>query len=201
MKILVGTNNPHKVAEIKAIFSQILDREVELLTPKDLNLIDTNIEETGATLEENARIKAAEFHRMCGLPAFADDTGLEIDALEGRPGVLSARFAGPESDDARNREKTLRLMQGLRREERTARFRTVFCYIDKDEINYVDGECPGIITFEERGDQGFGYDPIFMPEGEERTFAEMSADEKNRISHRFRAAEKLAIFLKENIIK
>jgi XTP/dITP diphosphohydrolase len=199
MKIIVGTNNPHKVAEIKSIFRRELPGKVQLVTPRDMNLINIEIEENGETLEENARIKAMEFHRMSGLPSFADDTGLQIDALGGEPGVYSARFAGLGSDDKRNREKVLRLMQGLPSQERGAAFRTVFCYVNGDDVSFTEGLCKGMITAVERGENGFGYDPLFIPEGYQKTFAELESDEKNKISHRYKASVALAEMLKKKL--
>jgi len=136
------------------------------------------------TLEGNAELKARAFFDKAQIPVIADDTGLEIDALDGRPGVYSARFAGEDVTYADNRRKALELLANIPDKKRTARFRTVICYFDGKRKEFIEGRCDGKIIFEDRGDAGFGYDQIFMPDGYDRTFAEMSADEKNAISHR-----------------
>jgi len=144
-----------------------------------------DVEETEDTLEGNATLKAEAIFKHTSLTSLADDTGLEVDALGGRPGVLSARFAGEESSDADNRALLLKLLAGV--EDRSARFRTIVAVCDAEGITYFEGVCEGHIAHRERGSAGFGYDSIFVPEGSDRTFAELNAAEKNRISHRGRA--------------
>lgn len=156
---------------------------------------DADIEETGTTLDENAGIKAHFVRKKTGLPVLADDTGLEVDLLDGRPGVFSARFAGPDADDVENRKRLIReLSHTSDPARRTARFRTVLVYIDDHGVRKYEGTCEGYILEEERGTGGFGYDPLFCPAGYDKTFAEMDPAEKNRISHRGKALRK---FLKD----
>jgi XTP/dITP diphosphohydrolase len=182
MKIIIASHNPHKIKE----FKEILPDSVSALSLKDLK-IDQEIEETGSTLEENARIKAETISRKFQLFCIADDTGLEISALNGRPGVFSARYAGEPSDPLANMEKVLKEMEGIFKRE--AQFRTILAYYDLEKIQFFEGVVEGKILTEPRGNGGFGYDPIFLPRGKSKTFAEMNAEEKNRISHRGRALE------------
>ena len=190
MKLVVATANPDKAAEIRAV---LLDAglDVELVPrPDDVPEVD----ETGTTLEENARLKAVALCDATGLPAVADDTGLEVDALDGAPGVYSARYAGEDASYADNVEKLLGALVGVDAPLRTARFSTVALarWPDGREVAAI-GEVEGMIAGEARGSAGFGYDPLFVPvEGDGRTFAEMSADEKHRVSHRGRAFRTLA---------
>lgn len=196
MKLVVGTNNRHKLKEIRSIFEAGLPGKYELLSINDALGRDIEIEETGTTLEDNAYIKAKELFGLTGLPCISDDTGLEIDALGGQPGVYSARFAGEECNDAANRAKALKLLESVPDEKRTARFRTVICYINNGAVEYIEGKAEGNIIREERGRAGFGYDSIFMPLGYSTTFAEMSEEEKNGISHRGNAIRNLVERLK-----
>ncbi|MFN3305852.1 MAG: RdgB/HAM1 family non-canonical purine NTP pyrophosphatase [Candidatus Kapaibacteriota bacterium] len=202
MKILLATNNKHKVYEIK---EKILEYglEIDLLTLSDVANEKIEIEENGSTLEENALIKAKEWFDLFRIPSVADDSGLEVFSLGGLPGVHSARFAGPNSTDAENRKKLLSLLKGKNSEDRKARFRTVFCFYDGTEPKFFEGVCDGMIIEEERGDNGFGYDSIFLPNGYEITFAQMKLAQKNKISHRSIAVLKFVNFLKEqqDIIK
>ncbi|MDG5768106.1 RdgB/HAM1 family non-canonical purine NTP pyrophosphatase [Balneolales bacterium ANBcel1] len=190
-QLVLATGNPAKVTELNDLLkgSGIRVRSLtEVAGPCE-------IEETGRTLEENAEIKARFVFDKTGLPALADDTGLEVDALDGMPGVYSARYGGPETDSARNRKKLLTSLKHLpSAQDRKARFRTVLAYIDTHGLRRFEGICNGVILTEERGDGGFGYDPLFMPEGYDLSFAEMDPSEKNRISHRGRALQK---FLQE----
>lgn len=180
-KLYVSTKNPDKLREL----GELLGADVELLHPDPG---DPEIEETGATLSENARLKAEAGHRRSGLISLADDTGLEVDALSGAPGVYSARYAGPGASYRDNLQRLLRELHGTDPAHRTARFRCVICCAGVDnEPRRFDGVLAGRIIDTPRGDRGFGYDPVFVPDGEERTLAELSADEKNRISHRGRA--------------
>lgn len=185
--LILATGNPAKVKELNALLK---GEGWEVQSLKDV-AGDVTIDETGNTLDENAIIKARFVHELTGLPALADDTGLEVNALGGRPGVHSARFAGTEANDAQNREKLLAELSHITDPaQRIARFRTVLAYIVNDEVRLYDGVCNGMILNEERGSGGFGYDPLFLPDGKDKSFAEMNSDEKNRISHRGRALQK-----------
>ena len=156
----------------------------------------SEIKETGSTLFENAFLKARTVHRITGLPSLADDTGLEVDALNGAPGVYSARFAGENPSYEENVNKLLSVMLDVPVENRTARFRTVMAFVDSDVELSAEGFIKGVITTRVRGENGFGYDPVFQPKRSKITFAEMSDEEKNRISHRARALENLGTQLK-----
>ena len=195
-RLVIATNNPHKVREIRVILGglplEILDA-ASVSNPPDP-------EEDGATLSENAIIKARAFHEATGEWALADDSGLEIDALGGAPGVLSARYAGDGCSFADNNAKVLRLLHGVPREKRSARFRCVAALaIGPDLVETFDGTAEGWITTENRGQSGFGYDPIFFSPELNKTFAEAAAADKNRVSHRGRAfraaAERLRALL------
>jgi XTP/dITP diphosphohydrolase len=193
-RFVLATANPDKAAEIRAV---LLDAglDVELVPrPDDV----PEVEETGTTLEDNARLKAVALCEATGLPAVADDTGLEVDALGGAPGVYSARYAGDDATYADNVEKLLRELDGVEASARTARFSTVALahWPDGREVAAI-GDVEGLIATEARGGAGFGYDPLFVPsQGDGRTFAEMSADEKHSVSHRGRAFRTLADGLK-----
>ena len=188
-KLVVATNNAHKLEEISAI----LGDEMELLSLKDINC-HADIPETANTLEGNARQKAMYIYENYGMDCFADDTGLEVDALNGAPGVFSARYAGEGHDSEANMQKLLKELEG--KENRNAQFRTAICLIMEGKEYLFEGIVKGEIITEKRGGAGFGYDPIFVPEGYEQTFAELGNDIKNTISHRARAVEKLCKFLK-----
>ena len=188
MQLVFATNNPNKLREI----NHILGDSFQLLSLRDLNIED-DIPENEPTLEGNALHKARYVNRLVNLDVFADDTGLEIDALNGRPGVHSARFAGEAKDSNANIDKVLALLGP--ETDRRARFRTVIALIINGEEFLFEGKVEGNILNEKRGIEGFGYDPVFVPEGENRTFAQMSISEKNLISHRARAFEKLRKFL------
>ncbi len=178
-----------------AILQASIGDHVRILRPEEVPSFPVEIAETGKTLEENAYIKAAEIFEATGIPCIADDTGLEVDALGGRPGVYSARYAGENADFAANRAMLLGELQATGDALRTARFRTVLCYRDALRTLFAEGICEGVITAEEQGDQGFGYDAVFRPAESERTFAAMSPEEKNSISHRSRALAGFAIVL------
>ena len=184
MKIVFATNNAHKLSEVKAV----LGEGFELVTLKEVGITE-DIPETGETLDENASIKARYVYERTGLDCFADDTGLEVEALNGAPGVRSARYATDGHDFAANNRKLLNELSGV--ENRKARFRTVISLIRSGEEIQVEGIVNGRIATEEAGCEGFGYDPLFIPEGKEVTFAEMTAEEKNSISHRGRAVAEL----------
>lgn len=191
MKIVFATNNTHKLSEVRAV----LGDGFELVTLREVGITE-DIPETGATLDENASIKARYVYERTGLDCFADDTGLEVEALNGAPGVHSARYATDGHDFAANNRKLLRELNGIT--NRRARFRTVISLIRGGEELQVEGIVRGTIATEESGNEGFGYDPLFIPEGYDHTFADMSADEKNAISHRGRAVAELVKALKEN---
>ena len=193
MRIVLATRNPGKVAELRALLA---DLPVELVSTAEIDGAP-DVEEDAPTLRGNAEKKARALWAHTGLPSLADDTGLEVDALGGAPGVYSARFAGPEADAEANRRRLLRDLDG--EADRTARFRTVLAFADGDEVHFFDGVCEGTITTAERGDGGFGYDALFQPDGDTRTFAEMPAEAKNAISHRGRALQHFARYLRERL--
>ncbi|MDR0667188.1 MAG: RdgB/HAM1 family non-canonical purine NTP pyrophosphatase [Prevotellaceae bacterium] len=188
MKILFATANPHKVEEVQ----RLLGAAFEVVTPAQAGYAD-DIPETGDTLEQNARQKARFIFEKFGQPCFADDTGLEIDALDGAPGVYSARYAGDAKNPAANMQLVLQNMLGVTR--RTARFRCVIVLILDRREYLFEGRVEGEILTTLHGTQGFGYDPIFRPAGYACTFAEMPVEEKNRLSHRGKAVAQLAAFL------
>ena len=189
MQIVFATNNVHKLSEIRAI----LGRQMEILSLADIGCHD-DIPETADTLEGNALIKARWVKERYGFDCFADDTGLEVEALGGGPGVHTARYAYPDRHDSvANTRKLLAELHD--KDNRAARFRTVIALIQGTDEHLFEGIVEGHITTEERGTEGFGYDPVFAPEGGEKTFAELGAEAKNNISHRARAVRKLADFL------
>lgn len=190
MKLVFATNNKHKIREI----SELLDSNISILGLTDLNITE-DIPEEADTLEENAIFKARYVHERTGMNVFADDTGLEVECLDGAPGVYSARYAGKSKSFDDNIEKLLREMQGST--DRRARFRTVIALILDDNEYLFEGTVEGEIISERRGSGGFGYDPVFLAGGFDKTFAEMPLAEKNTISHRARAMNKLLEFLKE----
>lgn len=189
MKTLVfATNNLHKLEEVKNITRHL----VRVVSLSEINCHD-EIPETADTLEGNALQKARYIKEQYGYDCFADDTGLEVEALDNAPGVYSARYAGPGHDSEANMHKLLHEMEG--KENRKARFRTVIALILEGREYLFEGVIQGVITTEKRGDSGFGYDPIFQPDGYLQTFAELGNDTKNQISHRAIAVQKLAAFL------
>ena len=202
MKIVFATNNQHKLQEIR----DILGSEFEIVSLKDIGC-DVDIPETGNTLEENAMQKAQYVYDHYNLSCFADDTGLEVEALNDEPGVHSARYAeGTDHDSEANMAKLLRNLEG--KDNRKARFRTVIALIQKQDVcpcgctsikkvNRFEGIVDGSIATEKHGTAGFGYDPIFVPEGYDKSFAELGESIKNGISHRARAVAKLAEYLKQ----
>ncbi|MDX1419207.1 MAG: RdgB/HAM1 family non-canonical purine NTP pyrophosphatase [Rubricoccaceae bacterium] len=193
MTLVLATRNPGKVAELAAALDGL---PVALVTAAEVGAPE--VEEDADTLRGNAEKKARALHAHTGHPALADDTGLEVDALDGAPGVYSSRYAGPEADDEANRRTLLANLAGA--PTRTARFRTVLAFADRDVVFFFDGVCEGVIATEEAGTGGFGYDALFRPaEGDGRTFAEMTGEEKNRISHRGRAVAQAAAFLRERL--
>lgn len=195
-KLLVATHNKHKLSEIKSLMNRE-GVEVELISLFDLRDFE-DIPEDGDTLQDNALQKARVVYARHGVDCFADDTGLEVDALDGAPGVYSARYAGSECDADKNIEKLLLAM--MHEEKRDARFRTVVALILGGKEYLFEGKVEGEILRERAGQKGFGYDPIFLPNGSDKSFAEMSDSEKNAISHRGRAIQALTTFLKEKNI-
>ena len=186
-KLIFATHNPNKLAEIKRAVSS-----VEVIGLKDIG-IQEDIAETGEILEENALIKSQYIYQKTGLACFADDTGLEVDALNGKPGVYSARYAGEQATAEANMEKLLSELQNQK--NRSARFRTVISLILGGEEYSFEGKVVGDILYQKTGDDGFGYDPIFKPIGYDQSFAEMTINQKNEISHRGVAVKKLIDFL------
>lgn len=189
MRILLCTGNAGKVAELLAL----MPPGIELISLTEAGLA-VDLPETGDSLMANALQKARFAHARTGLPCLADDTGLEVAALGGGPGVHSARYAGEEKDAAANVRKLLTALQGV--VDRQALFRTVMAWVSVDEERTFEGIVEGIITHAPRGDAGFGYDPVFQPLGESRTFAEMDLRAKNALSHRARAMQGLHAFLR-----
>ena len=191
MKLVFATNNKHKLQEVR----DIVGDRVEVLSLADIGCFDDS-PETADTLQGNALIKARHIYEKYGFDCFADDTGLEVEALDGAPGVYSARYAGEECDSEANMRKLLENLTG--KTNRNAQFRTVIALIINGEEMLFNGIVKGVIATEKKGDSGFGYDPIFVPEGHSASFAQMSSEMKNSMSHRFRATQQLSDYLKEN---
>ena len=187
MKIIFATNNAHKLSEIR----HALGDRFELVSLKEIGFTG-EIPETGPTLESNAMEKARYIFDRYSLPVFADDSGLEVDALNGAPGVDTAHYSGTRDADA-NMAKLLKALNG--KENRRARFRTIIAFKTAETEEIFEGEIKGTITHNKRGTSGFGYDPIFIPEDCDQTFAEMGMEEKSKMNHRVRALEKLMIYL------
>lgn len=195
MRIIAATQNKHKIEEIQAITREF---DMEVISLAEACISGIEIVENGKTFEENSEKKAREIMMLSGEITIADDSGLMVDALGGVPGVLSARFAGEDGNDAKNNEKLLRLLSGVKPEDRTARFVSVITLMYPNGKKIVArGECEGHILYQERGSNGFGYDPLFVPVGYDKTFAELSAEEKNKISHRAIALQNLRKLLAE----
>lgn len=190
--LLIATNNAGKLSELRNILGEL---PINLFTLSDLEIVE-DIAETGNTFEENAAIKATCFARLAKMPTLADDSGLAIDCLDGRPGIFSARYAGENASDEDRIRKVLSEMKAA--QTRTARFVSVTALSDADGniIASVEGICEGTIIDEPRGASGFGYDPIFLPDGFAKTFAELDAETKNQISHRGIALSKILPFLR-----
>ena len=195
MKAVLASKNAHKLEEISKIVEQF---GMELVLQSELG-IDVDVEETGTTFEENSMLKARAVMEKSGLPAIADDSGLMVDALDGAPGIYSARFGGDRCHSDRERyEYLLSLLETVPEERRTARFVSVITLLYPDGSAVVArGECPGVILRTPRGENGFGYDPVFFFEEDGKTMAEMAPERKNEISHRARALQTLAAKLKE----
>lgn len=196
-RLLLATNNRGKAREYKSLLSGV---PFELVIPAEVG-ITTEVDEVGATLEENARLKATTLARESGLLALADDSGLEVDFLGGEPGPLSARYAGEGASDKERVDYLLKKLEGVPEEKRRARFRCVIAIATPDgEVELCEGECPGLITFEPEGERGFGYDPVFYLPELGKTMAELPPEQKNRISHRGRAAAKAREVLLKRLV-
>jgi len=191
--LIFATNNSNKVIEVRSL----LNDNFKILSLSEAG-IEIDIPEPFNTLEENAIEKADVIYKLKGINCFAEDTGLEVNALNGEPGVKSARYAGNERSFENNIDKLLYNLNDVT--DRSARFRTVICLLVNGKHNIFEGECTGTIISEKRGVNGFGYDPVFVPDGATKTFAEMSLPEKNIYSHRKKATEKLITWLRETII-
>ena len=191
-KLLLATNNTGKVKEYRNLLQGI---PFELVTPKEMGIL-MDVEENGTTYEENARLKACLLSRRSGLLTLADDSGIEVDALDGEPGVMSARYTGETASDAERVNYLLSKLKDIPREKRTARFYCLIAIAQPDgQVQYCDGECKGIITFKPQGENGFGYDPIFFFPERGKTMAQLPLEIKNQISHRGRAAQKVRLLL------
>jgi XTP/dITP diphosphohydrolase len=192
MTILFATTNNNKVAEISAAVPE----SISVLSLKDISAEQTEIDEPYETLEENAVHKAVSYAKLFNMNCFSEDTGLEVVALKGAPGVLSARYAGTPSDTQKNMQLVLKNLEHAN--DRNAQFKTVIALILDEQIHTFEGVCKGTIIEQPTGQYGFGYDPIFIPEGANKTFGEMTTEEKNRFSHRKKALYKMIEFLKTN---
>jgi XTP/dITP diphosphohydrolase len=189
MKLIFATNNQHKVEEIRSV---IRNSFLQIITLKESG-IDIDIPEPYVTLAENASNKSKTIHALTGTNCFSEDTGLEVDALHGEPGVKSARYAGDEKSFDKNIQKLLHKLEGVN--DRKAKFRTVISLIIDGKEKLFEGICEGTIIHSGKGNNGFGYDPVFVPVGAVHTFAEMNIDEKNKFSHRKKATDKLVQYL------
>jgi len=197
MKILIATNNKHKVNEIRDILK---NDKFKLYTLSDSNII-VKVEEDKDTLEGNALKKAKEMYKVVKISTIADDTGLFVDSLNGEPGVYSSRYAGENASYDNNCVKLINSMKDIPEGKRSAYFKTIVCiYESENKYHFFDGICKGKITTEKSGEKGFGYDPLFIPDGFDKTYAEMSEQEKNSISHRGIAFKKAGKFLLENYL-
>jgi len=196
MRLLVATMNEGKLREYQRLLAEVPDLELETMASLNTRV---DVTEDRDTFMGNARKKASEIAAVAGLACLADDSGLEVDALGGRPGVFSARYAGEGATDARNNEKLLEALRAVPDAERGARFRCAIVVVDAQgrELAAVDGACEGRIGHAPRGTHGFGYDPLFIPAGYEQTMAELAHETKNEISHRAEAAAKLVPILRE----
>lgn len=181
-KLLIASGNQHKITEIKSMLKTVPNLTIRSL--KDFG-ISIEVDEDGDTLRDNAFKKAKEYSEFFEMPALSDDTGLFVDALNGEPGVFSSRYSGENATYDDNKKKLLNSLKNVPEERRTAEFRSVICYyVDPKEYYFFEGICKGKIIFEERGENGFGYDAVFVPDNFKKTFAELTESEKNKISHR-----------------
>ena len=196
---LIATNNAHKVEEFKRILNPL---GINVISAKEAGVDLGDVEETGTTFAENAKIKAMSAFKISSLPSIADDSGLCIDALNGEPGIFTARYGGEKLTQEERNLYLLDNMKDVADPNRTAKFVcSICCVLSEDDIVTIEAYCEGSIAQKPSGEGGFGYDPVFRPEGYEQTFAEMSADEKNAISHRARAVAKLVEYLKHSTLK
>jgi XTP/dITP diphosphohydrolase len=193
--IVLATRNKHKILEIKTILA---DLAITLLTLDDVPAVP-DLKEEGATFQANSRQKAKAVFDLAKIPCLADDSGLEVFYLNGRPGVLSARYAGEGTTDEKNNKRLLVEMLGVPPRRRRAQFRAVLTLVHKNSVETAEGICPGMLAESPRGTNGFGYDPVFIPDGFLRTYAELTAEEKNKISHRARALAKMKEILRRGI--
>jgi XTP/dITP diphosphohydrolase len=191
LRLIVATHNINKIKEIREIFS---DFDIEISSMAEIG-IQEEIPETGKTIEENALVKARALKNKTEGLIMADDTGLFVDYLNGNPGVYSARFAGENATYEDNNMKLLKMLEGVPFDKRTAHFKTVIALLDKDKETIIEGRLDGRILYKQRGKNGFGYDPIFYVDEAKKTLAEMTLEEKNTISHRARALNKLKSYL------
>ena len=199
MQLVLATRNPGKVRELRA---RLGDLPIELLSADEIDDAP-DVEEDAATLAGNARKKALALHRHTGLPALADDTGLEVYALDMAPGVRSARYAGPNPSDTANCRRLLVNLGAVNIKkgdaDRAARFRTVLAFAHNGVVRLFEGQCEGVITEKEQGDGGFGYDAVFQPDGQKKTFAQMTPEQKNAISHRGKALDRFTGYLQTKL--
>jgi len=196
MKLVLASNNKHKALEYAAMFNIDSDMDITICLPRDLIGKDVEIEETGSTFEANASIKARHIYELTKLSCFSDDSGLEISALGGDPGINSARYSGSHGYDKANRMKAVSELIKIGTDDWSAQFRCVICFYDGRNEYFFEGICSGKLIDKEKGTGGFGYDPIFIPDGYDITFAEMPPEEKNSISHRAKAVIEFQQFLK-----
>ncbi|BES65606.1 hypothetical protein SANA_20450 [Gottschalkiaceae bacterium SANA] len=196
-KIILSSSNPHKIGELRSILKGL---PIEVISKKEAGFGDLEVIEDGDTLEANAKKKALAMAERSQEIILADDTGLFVDALDGAPGVYSARFAGEDCSYADNNKKLLSALTGIPEAKRGAHFETVIAIVWQDgSVQTVKGRCDGVIGFEAQGDNGFGYDPLFVVSGTKRTFAQMKDEEKNQISHRANALRKLREVFEERL--
>jgi XTP/dITP diphosphohydrolase len=194
-ELLLSTKNQHKILEIQEVFRSVIsDSSILSLDSYLHNAPD--IVESLDTIEGNAYLKSVEIFNFAQIPTLSDDSGLEIDALDGKPGVFSSRYSGENASDSSNRKRVLEELKNVPSEKRSARFRTVLCYTDNLRTIFFEGICEGTITNEEFGERGFGYDQIFIPLGSSKTFGQMDMSEKNEFSHRKKALSKFLEFYK-----
>lgn len=193
-KFVIASNNAHKIDEFKRILSTL---DIEVISAKEAGVDFSDVEETGTTFAENSEIKAMYAFEKCGLPCIADDSGLCVDALDGRPGIYSARYGGENSTDDEKIALLLTELKDVKKKDRTAHFNcSICCVLSKEDIITAEGKCEGFIGFEKKGENGFGYDPVFYLENG-KTFAELTAEEKDSYSHRGNALRKFYTLLKE----
>ena len=193
-KFVIASNNAHKIEEFRRILSSL---NIEVISAKEAGVDFSGVEETGETFAENSKIKAMFAFANTGIPSIADDSGLCVDALDGRPGIYSARYGGENSSDNEKIELLLSELEGVAEENRTAHFTcSICCVISEDDIITAEGKCEGFIGFEKKGENGFGYDPVFYLDNA-KSFAELSAEEKDAYSHRGNALRRFYSLLKE----